>query len=87
MANASHNSRYARLSAAFAASAFALLVVATVQHRSAEIQMAQITGRPSVESNEYQYKRIKNCGTDVRESKQRSAARACSTLRQHLNNR
>lgn len=44
-----HSDRYKRLVAGFAASAFALLTIATVQHQAVEKQVAQLTHASAID--------------------------------------
>ena len=74
------SNRYSRLVAGFAASAFALLTVATVQYQAADDQIAQITGKSSLETHTYQYRRMHRCADDIRDSKQRTISRVCRLL-------
>lgn len=79
---AKHSSRrYANLVAAFAASAFALVVTASVTHVRSDAEVASLLHRAPTVSNGYQYRRLFLCGSNVRNGSQRVARRACNYTR------
>ena len=79
MSGKSSSTRYARLVAAFAGSAFALLMVATFEHQSAQEEVANLIARPRVAAT-YEYRRMGKCGTQLAKSHPQLAAKICRTV-------